>query len=451
MTCNAMRFGMSTIFLLMIQPWIPPDGDPDSDDEDDAKNSGSSSPDHGHGRVKTGSFSNGHSETYGSNSNGNSIHNDSSSSTSNQDTSQYVIEQLFGEKMGENFAGAKKTVLFWGVLLGLINFCGSGFQQWGIEYTSASKVAFISGFDIFLTPLFTLLLPTSKHHGKPTAATWCAIVVSTIGLYLVSDASIEEFEMGQGEMLTLCSTVFWAWYIIFTDMATHHIDAMHMMIVQLAVVTFFCITAGLVLEPQGWLVGHVWDALPWLLYLSVTEGVAFVLLARGQVYSPPTHATIMLSLEGVFASIGGAVFIGEHLTSHELSGCVLMLTSTFIAEGGLKGCWSAMGSLFGGCVASTSSNSTSTNNGDVESLNPPGTSASTAVVAATGLPVAATGGRCGGVCDCCSTCTACCWHRRLAGCCFSKGSVWVSSARVLMDHNDPATASLAVESGIKDG
>ena len=39
----------------------------------------------------------------------------------------------------------------------MINFCASGFQQWGISLTSASKCAFIAGFDLFLTPVFSLL------------------------------------------------------------------------------------------------------------------------------------------------------------------------------------------------------------------------------------------------------------------------------------------------------
>ena len=60
----------------------------------------------------------------------------------------------------------KRTVWFWGVLLGLINFCGSGFQQWGISLTSASKCAFIAGFDLFLTPVFSLFVPTFKHNAK---------------------------------------------------------------------------------------------------------------------------------------------------------------------------------------------------------------------------------------------------------------------------------------------
>ena len=46
----------------------------------------------------------------------------------------------------------------------MINFCASGFQQWGISLTSASKCAFIAGFDLFLTPVFSLL--GEKRRGE---------------------------------------------------------------------------------------------------------------------------------------------------------------------------------------------------------------------------------------------------------------------------------------------
>lgn len=74
--------------------------------------------------------------------------------------------------------------------------------------------------------------------------------------------------------------------------------------------------------------------LPWMLFLAVSEGLAFMLMALGQNYSPPTHAAIILSLEGVFAAVFSFVFLGEQLTNRELVGCVLMLLATYIAKAG---------------------------------------------------------------------------------------------------------------------
>ena len=302
MTCNAMRFGLSAILLMILKPWIPqtpPDPITDEDDDDFLKLLGDTD------KNKNGKL----------------------------DTQQ-VLTKLFGTNAALNFEGAKKTVLFWGIFLGFINFFASGFQQWGITMTSASKVAFIAGFDLFLTPIFSLFLPTSKHNGKPTMTTWIAVSLSIVGLFLLSDVTLQDFTIGPGETLTLISTVFWSLHISFTDIATTHIDSLHMMIVQLSMVTLFSAIAALLLEPQTWFIHHIIGFMPWLLFLAVTEGMAFTLMAMGQSFAPPTHAAIILSLEGVFAAVASYFILGEHLTNAELLGCCLMLTATLFAEVG---------------------------------------------------------------------------------------------------------------------
>jgi drug/metabolite transporter (DMT)-like permease len=302
MTCNTMRFGLSAIMLMILKPWIP-QTPPDPEDEDDdefVKASGTLLDKDKPVKVDT----------------------------------QLVLTKLFGPNIAANFEGAKKTVLFWGIFLGAVNFGASGFQQWGITMTSASKVAFIAGFDLFLTPIFSLFLPTSKHNGKPTATTWMAVCISIVGLFLLSDLTFNDLEIGRGETLTLISTVFWTLHIMFTDMATSHIDSLHMMIVQLSMVTMFSAIAALMFEPQTWFLHHILMFMPWLLFLAFTEGMAFTLMALGQAFAPPTHAAIILSLEGVFAAVASYFVLGEHLTSSELVGCSLMLVATLFAEVG---------------------------------------------------------------------------------------------------------------------
>lgn len=200
--------------------------------------------------------------------------------------------------------------------------------------TSASKVAFIAGFDLFLTPIFSLFMPANKHNAKPTATVWFAVCLSIVGLFFLSDLTLDDLQLGRGEMLTLISTVFWTMHITFTDMATSHIDSLHMMIVQLWMVTFISTIAALVLEPQTWFLHHIMMFMPWLLFLAMTEGMAFTLMALGQSFAPPTHAAIILSLEGVFAAVASYFYLGEHLTPWELFGCSLMLIATLCAEVG---------------------------------------------------------------------------------------------------------------------
>jgi len=305
MSCNALRFGLSTILLIIFRPFINTESSLEAPDHDDD-----------HLTVTSESIS---------------------VNKSMKTDTQYVVNQMCGASAAMYFTEAKKTVLFWGIFLGVVNFAGSGFQQWGIAYTSASKVAFIAGFDLFLIPIFTLLLPTMKPNGRISINTWVAVMISLCGLYLLSGASISDLNLGRGETITLISTLFWTVHVVFTDIATNHIDSLQMMVVQLAVVTLLSTVFALILEPQGWFLHHILLVTPWLIFLAMTEGLAFALMAMGQTFSPPTHAAIILSLEGVFASIADYFCLGETLSYSECAGCLLMLIATLVAKVGFCG------------------------------------------------------------------------------------------------------------------
>eukprot|EP01034_Spumella_vulgaris_P023594 gene23594-29830_t len=131
------------------------------------------------------------------------------------------------------------------------------------------------------------------------------------------------------------------------------------MCIQLTVVTFISLGFALCFEPQGWFWHHFLLFLPWMLFLAVSEGLGFTLMAMGQNYSPPTHAAIILSLEGVFASIASYLFLGETLSRREFMGCIMMLLATLIAKMGCMGIDRAPGAstVEKGSGSSNSSNS----------------------------------------------------------------------------------------------
>lgn len=75
---------------------------------------------------------------------------------------------------------------------------------------------------------------------------------------------------------------------------------------------------------------------PLLLFLSLVEGIGFVLMAEGQKFSPPTHAALILALEGFFTSLCDYFILGEILQSGEIFGCFLMIMATIIAKFGIS-------------------------------------------------------------------------------------------------------------------
>jgi drug/metabolite transporter (DMT)-like permease len=65
-------------------------------------------------------------------------------------------------------------------------------------------------------------------------------------------------------------------------------------------------------------------------FLSV--GVAFTLQIIGQKKAPPAHTAIILSLEAVFAVIGGVMILSETMTERKWLGCSLMLCGMLLAQ-----------------------------------------------------------------------------------------------------------------------
>lgn len=91
-----------------------------------------------------------------------------------------------------------------------------------------------------------------------------------------------------------------------------------------------CSILAYFLEPQEYALSHMYTFFPWLLFLAISEGLGFVLMALGQNVAPPTHAAIILSLEGVFAAVSSYLILGEHLSSREMCGCGLMLVGKLV-------------------------------------------------------------------------------------------------------------------------
>jgi drug/metabolite transporter (DMT)-like permease len=74
---------------------------------------------------------------------------------------------------------------------------------------------------------------------------------------------------------------------------------------------------------------------PWipLLYAAVlSSGVAFTLQIVAQNKIRPTVASLLMSLESVFAVISGWIVLGERLTFQEIFGCLLMFTAVILAQ-----------------------------------------------------------------------------------------------------------------------
>ncbi|PIW62322.1 DMT family transporter [Shewanella sp. CG12_big_fil_rev_8_21_14_0_65_47_15] len=218
---------------------------------------------------------------------------------------------------------AKEFAIGSGVV-GLLLFAGASFQQVGLLYTTAANAGFITGLYIVLVPILGLAL---KH--TTGANTWVGCAIAALGLYFLSVK--EGMTIGYGDALQLVGALFWALHILAVDHFAKRISPVLLAMMQFLVCGVLSLMVSAVIEVttlDGVLAA--WGSLAYAGLISV--GIAYTLQVLAQKHAHPAHAAIILSLETVFAAIGGILFLGESLGIRALFGCALMLLGMLISQ-----------------------------------------------------------------------------------------------------------------------
>lgn len=220
-------------------------------------------------------------------------------------------------------AGWRPAVLP-GIIAGTILFAGAGLQQVGLHWTTAGKAAFLTGFYILLVPVFGLFLKR-----RPTPGVWIGATLGLMGLYFLSITSA--FTMGLGDALQLVGAVFWTCHILVIDRFSPRLDPLKLSVVQFAICSLLSFMVAFSTETIT--LAGVGGGLVPLLYAGFgSVGIAYTLQVIGQRGVPPGPAALIMSLETVFAALGGGMLLGEVLGPRELLGCALMLIGMVLAQ-----------------------------------------------------------------------------------------------------------------------
>lgn len=211
-----------------------------------------------------------------------------------------------------------------GAIAGCVLFLASSLQQIGIYETTAGKAAFITGLYIVLVPILGIFL---KQHTKMN--TWIGAVLAVGGLYFLSVN--ESFSISRGDFLEIVGAIFWAIHILLIDNFAKKVDAIKLSFIQFATCSILSISIALITENIT-IYGMTQAIIP-LLYGGVCSvGIAYTLQAVGQKHAKPSHAAIILSLESVFACIGGILLLNEILSLRGFLGCALMLGGMLLSQ-----------------------------------------------------------------------------------------------------------------------
>jgi drug/metabolite transporter (DMT)-like permease len=223
---------------------------------------------------------------------------------------------------------SNKVLLKGGIIAGVILFFGASFQQGGMVYTTAGKAGFITGLYIILVPILGIMFKQ-----KTSAAIWLGAVVALVGLYLLSVS--DNLTIGLGDLLVLASAFFWGLHVLVIGRFSPRTDPIQLAFFQFMLCAIFSLVASIILEETS--LQNIFDASVPILYAGVVSvGIAYTLQVVAQQNVHPSHAAIIMSLEAVFAVIGGWIVLDESIPIRGLIGCGLMLTGMILSQVGMR-------------------------------------------------------------------------------------------------------------------
>jgi drug/metabolite transporter (DMT)-like permease len=220
-------------------------------------------------------------------------------------------------------AGERQLLVQVGLVAGVLLFAGYAFQTVGLQYTSPSTSAFITGLYVVMTPVVESLV-----RRRPPALSVCVgIVVATGGLFLLTGA---ELSVGKGELLTLGCAVAFAVWIVYQGAYANRIHPLPFTSLQMAVVAVLAVPATAV-QGTGDFTARAWFAV--VFTGIVCSSIALSLQVWGQRRIAPSRAALILLSEPVFAGVAGYVN-GDRLGALELVGAAVILLGIAISEFG---------------------------------------------------------------------------------------------------------------------
>lgn len=229
-----------------------------------------------------------------------------------------------GKERADDICGERVSSWKVGILAGCILFAGASLQQIGLLYTTAGKAAFITCLYIVLVPIIGIFL---KQY--ISRSTWLGSILAVIGLYLLCVK--EGFVISYGDLLELIGAFFWAAHILVIDHFSRRVDTLRLACVQFVTCALLSLGTALYFEIIT-LNAILQTSIPILYGGFCSVGIAYTLQIIGQKYAAPSHAAIILSMETVFAAIGGYLLLGERLGLQELLGCTLMMIGMLLSQ-----------------------------------------------------------------------------------------------------------------------
>jgi len=216
-----------------------------------------------------------------------------------------------------------------GVLAGSLLFTAYVFQTMGLELTTPSKSAFLTGLSIPMVPLVSSLV----YRVIPRRVEVVGILIATLGMALMtlSSASDLRFGMSRGDLLSFLCAVTFAVHIVIIGHYSQLRGFQSLAVVQIA-------TAAALSSVFVWFAEPVrFHLTPGVAAAALVTGLlatalAFTTMAWAQQYTSSTRAALIFTLEPPVAWLTSYVLTGERMANRGKVGAGMILAGILAVE-----------------------------------------------------------------------------------------------------------------------
>ena len=218
----------------------------------------------------------------------------------------------------------RKTIIG-GLCCGAFLTAASLAQQIGMVYTSAGKAGFITAMYILFVPIINFVIFKKKAAIK----VWVAVLIGILGMYMLCVK--ESFTFAPGDVMILACAIIFSGHILCVDYFTQFCNPIKLSAIQFATAAVVSTVFAFIFESPT--IEKIISAAIPILYCGILSGgVGYTLQMVGQKDTDPAIASLIMSLESVFALIAGVLLLGETMTFTEIAGCVVMFAAIVLAQ-----------------------------------------------------------------------------------------------------------------------
>ena len=217
------------------------------------------------------------------------------------------------------------AVLVGGICCGAFLGIASIFQQAGIVYTTAGKAGFITAMYMLLVPIINFVI----FRKKSGWIVWVAVLLGVVGMYLL--CMTESFRLSQGDTLVCICAVLFSGHILCCDYFVGKGNPIQISAIQFVTAAIISWIASFILESPD-LDKVISAALPILYCGVISGGAGYTLQLVAQKHTEPAIASLLMSLESVFAVISGALILHEVMSTQEILGCIVMFIAIVLVQ-----------------------------------------------------------------------------------------------------------------------